>query len=60
MNRNAWILLLILLCVAFLVSCQKKETADTDKAELVRIEAPGEYPGVFVHKCGPFREAAAL
>ena len=47
MNRNAWILLLVLICVAFLVSCGKKDPTNTEKAELVRTEAPGEYPGAY-------------
>lgn len=47
MNRNAWILLLVLICVAFLVSCGKKDPTDAEKAELVRTETPGEYPGVY-------------
>ena len=47
MNRNALILLLVLICVAFLVSCGKKDPTNTEKAELVRTEAPGEYPGAY-------------
>lgn len=38
-RKNAWMLLLILICVAFLVSCGKKNTQDTEKGELVRVEA---------------------
>lgn len=41
MRKNAWMLLLILICVAFLVSCGKKNTQDTEKGELVRVEAFG-------------------
>lgn len=47
MNKNGWILLLILICVAFLVSCGKKTTAETEKGELVRIEAEGNFPSAF-------------
>lgn len=48
MRKNGWILLLILICVAFLVSCGKKSTAETEKGELVRTEAVGEVPTAFV------------
>lgn len=50
MNRNGWILLLVLLCVAFLVSCGKKHAAiDTERAELVKTETLGEYlPGLLL------------
>lgn len=41
MRRNGLILLLILICVAFLVSCSKKENTDIEKGELVRTEAEG-------------------
>lgn len=44
MNKKGWILLLILLCVAFLVSCGKKESADRENGELVRTEAEGRTP----------------
>lgn len=44
MRRNGVILLLILICVACLVSCGKKENRDTSQGELVRIEAEGEIP----------------
>lgn len=47
MRRNGVILLLILICVAFLVSCGKRENADTEKGELVRIEAEGNFPSAF-------------
>lgn len=47
MQKNGVILLIILLCVAFLVSCGKRETAELKKGELVRIETEGELPSVF-------------
>ncbi len=46
MNKNGWILLLILLCIAFLVSCGKKEVQDRTAGELVRAETGGEIPPV--------------
>lgn len=39
MRKNGWILLLVLILVAFLVSCGKKNTAQADKGELVKREA---------------------
>ncbi len=48
MQKNGVILLLILLCVAFLVSCGKKETAEQEQGELVRIETEGLLPQSFV------------
>ncbi len=50
MRRNGVILLLILICVAFLVSCGKRESADTEKGELVRIEAGGNFPSASLHR----------
>lgn len=44
MRRNGWILLLVLILVAFLVSCGKKTTTDQEKGDLVRIETGGENP----------------
>lgn len=41
MKKSGWILLLVLLCVAFLVSCGKKNPEETEKGELVRLEAVG-------------------
>ncbi|MDO4276442.1 MAG: hypothetical protein Q4D16_22490 [Eubacteriales bacterium] len=41
MRKNAWMLLLILICVAFLVSCGKKNVQDMEKGELVRVEVVG-------------------
>ncbi len=38
MHRNGWILFLILLCVAFFVSCGKKEGAEAERGELVKEE----------------------
>ena len=48
MRRNGWKLLLVLICVAFLVSCGKKESHDEETAELVRTEQ-----GV-AHTAAPF------
>lgn len=47
MRKNGWILLLILICVAFLVSCGKKNTAQAEKGELVKMETAGEFPCSF-------------
>lgn len=47
MQRNAVILLLVLLCVAFLVSCGKKKTAESAQGELVRTETGGFVPRFF-------------
>lgn len=44
MYKNGWILLLILLCVAFLVSCGKKEAQGQEMGELVRAEAGEFFP----------------
>lgn len=50
MRRNGVILLLILICVACLVSCGKKEHKDTSQGELVRVEAEGAIPSAsFLH-----------
>lgn len=38
MRKNGWILFLILLCVAFLVSCGKKTEPDLKDGELVKTE----------------------
>ena len=48
MQKNAVILLIVLLCVAFLVSCGKKQTAEANQGELVRIETEGNFPSVFI------------
>ena len=36
--KRGWLLLIVLLCVAFLISCGKKTEPDEAKGELVRIE----------------------
>ena len=41
MRKRGWILLLILLMVAFLMSCGKKEEPDGGIGELVRIQWEG-------------------
>lgn len=38
MRKNGWILFLILLCVAFFVSCGKNKEVDLKDGELVKIE----------------------
>ena len=38
MFRNGWLLFLVLLCVAFLVSCGKNKTMQYEKGELVRYK----------------------
>ena len=49
MYKNGWILLLILLCVAFLVSCGKKEAHGQEMRELVKAETEGNFPlGLFL------------
>ena len=45
MRKKGWILLLVLLCVAFLMSCGKNKEPDEAKGELVRTEQEG-YPMV--------------
>lgn len=47
MHKNGWILLLVLVCVAFFVSCGKKDTEVAEKGELVRTEAVGQNPQPF-------------
>lgn len=42
MRRNGWIIFLVLLCVAFLVSCGKNAEVDVEDGELVRIETGWE------------------
>lgn len=44
MRKNGWILLLILVCVAFLVSCGKKETQSSQMGDLVRSEFYMDFP----------------
>ena len=41
MRKKGWILLLVLLGVAFLMSCGKDMEPDEAKGELVRIEREG-------------------
>lgn len=49
MHKKGWILLLILLCVAFLVSCAKKNQQNPEEmGELVRAETEGVCPFGFV------------
>lgn len=47
MRRNGWILLLVLICVAFFVSCGKKNQAEDRQGELVKTETVGNAPMVF-------------
>lgn len=48
MRKRGWILLLVLLCVAFLMSCGKDTEPDEAKGELVRIEREGCQEGVLL------------
>ena len=48
MYRNGVILLIVLFCVACLISCGKKEVSEPEKSEFVRIET-GENSPVFMH-----------
>lgn len=48
MRKRGWILLLVLLCVAFLMSCGKDTEPDEAKGELVRIEREGCQGGVLL------------
>ena len=41
MWKKGWILFLLLLCVAFMVSCGKERGKGPEKGELVRIESVG-------------------
>lgn len=50
MQKKGWILFLILLCVAFLVSCKGKEDTETERGELVRVEAREEDFGLPFHE----------
>lgn len=47
MKKSGLLLLLVLICVAFLVSCGRKNTEEVNKGELVRLEAVGEIPAAF-------------
>lgn len=52
MQRKGWILFLILLCVAFLVSCGRKEYTEKERGELVKAEALKEGFGLpFYERC---------
>ena len=42
--KRGWLLLIVLLCVAFLISCGKKTEPDETKGELVKIEREAD-PG---------------
>ena len=48
MRKKGWILLLVLLGVAFLMSCSKDTEPDETKGELVRIEREGCQAGVLL------------
>lgn len=48
MRKRGWILLLVLLCVACLMSCGKDTEPDEAKGELVRIEREGCQGGVLL------------
>lgn len=45
MVKRGWILLLILLCVAFLISCGKSTEPDEAKGEFVKTEREGNLNG---------------
>ena len=48
MRKKGWILLLVLLGVAFLMSCGKDTEPDETKGELVRIEREGCQSGILL------------
>ena len=48
MRKKGWILLLVLLGVAFLMSCGKDMEPDGAKGELVRIEREGCQSGILL------------
>ena len=48
MRKKGWILLLVLLGVAFLMSCGKDMEPDEAKGELVRIEREGCQSGILL------------
>ena len=48
MRKKGWILLLVLLGVAFLMSCGKDMEPDEAKGELVRIEREGCQAGILL------------
>ena len=45
--KNGWLLLVILILIAFFISCGKKEDSRVEKGELVRTEAEGNFPSAF-------------
>lgn len=53
--RTGWIMLIVLLCAAFLISCGKKEDGTTQRGELVRAEVWEIFPGTFA--CLALRES---
>lgn len=44
MRKNGWILLLILVCVALLVSCGKKEMQSSQMGDLVQNRIYMDFP----------------
>ena len=48
MKKKGWILLLVLVCVAFLVSCGKKASSDDRQGELVRSQAEDRFPSACI------------
>ena len=52
MRKKGWFLLLVLLCVAFLMSCSKETEPDEAKGELVRIEREGCQMGTLLFLSG--------
>lgn len=54
MQKKGWILFLILLCVAFLVSCGRKEYTEQERGELVKEEALKEGLGLPFHETYEF------
>ena len=51
MRKKGWILLLVLLCVAFLMSCGKNKEPDEAKGELVRSEREENLSGTLSFFC---------
>ena len=48
MKKKGWILLLVLVCVAFLVSCGKKASSDDRQGELVWSQAEDRFPSACI------------
>lgn len=48
MKKKGWILLLVLVCVAFLVSCGKKASSDDRQSELVWSQAEDRFPSACI------------